>query len=93
MQQNAFWQKSKKIIRDFQFVYREMLLCCRTTHETLQEKYHWEYLFTQKDTRQKKVNEGFEWNKSDEEAMYQSGVGKEKSGRNDICRKRMENRK
>lgn len=25
------------------------------------EKYHWEYLFTQKDTRQKKLDEGFEY--------------------------------
>ena len=42
------------------------------------KKYHWEYLFTQKDTRQKKLNEGFEWIKSDEEAMYQTGLCKEK---------------
>ena len=42
------------------------------------KKYHWEYLFTQKDTRQKKLNEGFEWIKSGEEAVYQTGLCKEK---------------
>ena len=42
------------------------------------KKYHWEYLFTQKYTRQKKLNEGFEWIKSDEEAVYQTGLCKEK---------------
>lgn len=42
------------------------------------KKYHWEYLFTQKDTRQKKLNEGFEWIKSDEDAIRQTGLCKEK---------------
>ena len=42
------------------------------------EKYHWEYLFTQKDTRQKKLAEGFEWIKSGEDAVRQTELCKEK---------------
>ena len=33
-------------------------------------KYNWEYLFTQKETRQKKLDESFEWIKSDEDTVY-----------------------
>ena len=42
------------------------------------EKYHWEYLFTQKDTRQKQVNEGYEWIKSGEDCVRQEGLCPEK---------------
>lgn len=42
------------------------------------EKYHWEYLFTQKDTRQKQVNEGYEWIKSGEGCVRQKGLCQEK---------------
>lgn len=42
------------------------------------ETYHWEYLFTQKDTRQKKLDEGFEWIKAGEDAVRQTGLCKEK---------------
>ena len=42
------------------------------------EKYNWEYLFTQKDTRQKKLDEGFEWIKSGEDAVRQTDLCKEK---------------
>ena len=41
-------------------------------------EYSWEYLFTQKDTRQKKLDEGFEWIKSGEDAVCQTGLCKEK---------------
>ena len=41
-------------------------------------EYHWEYLFTQKDTRQKKLKEGFEWIKSGEASACQTGLCKEK---------------
>ena len=46
--------------------------------ELCKEKYHWEYLFTQKDTRQKKLDEGFEWIKSGEDAVWQTNLCKEK---------------
>ena len=42
------------------------------------EEYPWEYLFTQKDTRQKKLDEGFEWIKRGEDATRQMGLCKEK---------------
>lgn len=42
------------------------------------EKYHWEYLFTQKNTRQKKLDEGFEWIKTGDDAVRQIGLCKEK---------------
>jgi hypothetical protein len=42
------------------------------------EDYQWEYLFTQKAARQRKVNEGFEWIKSGEGAVRRTGVCKEK---------------
>lgn len=41
-------------------------------------RYQWEYLFSQKDTRQKKLDEGFEWIKAGEDAEYQNGLCKEK---------------
>ena len=41
-------------------------------------EYRWEYLFTQKDTRQKKLNESFEWIKSGETSACQTGLCKEK---------------
>lgn len=45
--------------------------------ELCREKYHWEYLFTQKETRQKKLDEGFEWIKSGEDAVRQTNLCKE----------------
>lgn len=41
-------------------------------------EYRWEYLFTQKDTRQKTLNESFEWIKSGETLARQTGLCKEK---------------
>lgn len=56
---------------DALYATEPMMKLCR-------DKYHWEYIFTQKDTRQKKLNEGFEWIKSDEDASRKAGVCKEK---------------
>lgn len=41
-------------------------------------KYNWHYLLTQKGSRQKNLNEGFEWIKAGEDAEYQIGLCKEK---------------
>lgn len=41
-------------------------------------EYNWHYLLTQKGSRQKNLNEGFEWIKSGEDAEYQIGLCKEK---------------
>ena len=38
----------------------------------------WEYLFTQKGTRQKLLGEGFEWIKSGEDSAYMEGMCKER---------------
>ena len=40
-------------------------------------EYHWEYLFTQKEKRQKNLAEGFEWIKAGEGAERQMGLCKE----------------
>lgn len=42
------------------------------------EEYHWEYVFTQKETRQKNLDEGFEWIKGSEDGRRYTGVCKEK---------------
>ena len=42
------------------------------------EKYDWKYLFTQKDTRQKLLNESFEWIKGGDDAKKNTGICKEK---------------
>ena len=41
-------------------------------------EYHWEYIFTQKDTRQKVLGESFEWIKCGEDAIRKEGICKEK---------------
>lgn len=46
--------------------------------ELCREKYHWEYIFTQKDTRQKKLDESYEWIKSGDDSTRQSKLCKEK---------------
>ena len=38
---------------------------------------HWEYLFTQKNSRQRKLDEGFEWIKTGDDAVRQTGLCKE----------------
>ncbi len=55
---------------DALYATEPMMKLCR-------EKYHWEYIFTQKDTRQKLVDEGFEWIKSGG-VKKASGLCKEK---------------
>lgn len=46
--------------------------------ELCREKYHWEYIFTHKDTRQKKLDESYEWIKSGDDSTRQSKLCKEK---------------
>ena len=41
------------------------------------ETYHWEYIFTQKNTRQKKLDESFEWIKAGDDATREMGLCKE----------------
>ena len=56
----------------------DALYAVETFMELCKEKYHWEYLFTQKDTRQRKHDEGFEWIKSGEDAVRYTDLCKEK---------------
>ena len=75
MQQNVFCKKSKKLsetanLGDALYATEPFMHLCR--------KYEWEYLFIQKDTRQKKLDESFEWIKSDEDTVYQTWLCKEK---------------
>jgi len=46
--------------------------------ELCKNEYHWEYLFTHKNTRQKMLGEGFEWIKAGEDAVRQTDLCKEK---------------
>ena len=39
------------------------------------EEYHWEYLFTQKETRQKNLDEEFEWIKGSEDGRRSASGG------------------
>lgn len=72
----------KKIKKDYPrlpiCIQGDALYAAESFMKLCKEEHHWEYMFTQKDTRQKKLNEGFEWIKSGEEAIRQIGLFKEK---------------
>ena len=61
---------------DALYATEPMMYLCR--------EYHWEYIFTQKDTRQKVLGECFEWSKCGEEGIQKEGICKEK-GRSNEC--------
>lgn len=76
---------AKRLLERIKKEYPRLPVCIQgdALYETepfmrLCREYHWEYLFTQKDTRQKKLNEGFEWIKSGETSACQTGLCKEK---------------
>ena len=79
---NAAKRLLKKIKKDYPrlpiCVQGDALYATEPFMNLCREKYHWEYLFTQKDTRQKKLDEGFEWIKSGKDAMRKKGICKEK---------------
>ncbi|MGN0350698.1 MAG: transposase family protein [Roseburia sp.] len=56
---------------DALYATEPMMRLCR-------EECHWEYIFTQKDTRQKLLGEGYEWIKSGDGAKKKSGLCEEK---------------
>lgn len=75
----------KRLLKRIKKEYPRLPVCIQgdALYETepfmkLCREYHWEYLFTQKDTRQKKLKEGFEWIKSGESSVCQAGLCKEK---------------
>lgn len=77
---------AKRLLKKIKKNYPRMPICIQgdalyatePIMKLCREEYHWEYLFTQKDTRQKKLDEGFEWIKSGEDAVYYTGLCKEK---------------
>ena len=79
---NAAKRLLKKIKKDYKrlpiCIQGDALYATEPLMKLCREEYHWEYLFTQKDTRQKKLDEGFEWIKAGEDAVRCTGVCKEK---------------
>ena len=79
---NAAKRLIKKIKRDYPrlqiCIQGDALYATEPFMKLCRETYHWEYLFTQKDTRQKKLDEGFEWIKTGDDAVRQTGLCKER---------------
>lgn len=81
-EQNA----AKRLLKKIRKAYPRLPVCIQgdalyatePMMELCKKTYHWEYLFTQKETRQKLLGEGFEWIKSGEDATFQTGLCKEK---------------
>lgn len=77
---------AKRLLRKIKKEYPRLPICIQGDAlyatepfmELCREKCHWEYIFTQKDTRQKKLDESFEWIKSGEDSTRQTGLCKEK---------------
>lgn len=75
---------AKRLMRRLKEEYPRLPVCIQGdalyAAETIMQlcrKYGWEYLFTQKDTRQKLLDEGFEWIKSGDGAERKSELCKE----------------
>ena len=56
----------------------DALYAAETIMHLCREKYHWEYLLSHKETRQKTVDESYEWIKSGEGAEKKEGLCREK---------------
>lgn len=76
---------AKRLIKKIKKEYPRLPICIQGDAlyatepfmELCREQCHWEYIFTQKDTRQKKLDESFEWIKSGDDSMRQTGLCKE----------------
>ena len=79
---NAAKRLLKKIKKDYPrlpiCIQGDALYATEPFMKLCKKTYHWEYLLTQKDTRQKKLDEGFEWIKAGDDAIRQKGLCKEK---------------
>ena len=77
---------AKRLLRKIKKEYPRLPICIQGDAlyatepfmKLCREEYHWEYLFTQKETRQKLLDEGFEWIKSGNGAKTQRGLCAEK---------------
>lgn len=76
---------AKRLLRRIKQEYPRLPICIQGDAlyatepfmELCRKTCHWEYLFTQKNTRQKKLGEGFEWIKTGDDAVRQTGLCKE----------------
>lgn len=79
---NAAKRLFKKIKKDYPklpiCIQGDALYATEPFMKLCREKYHWEYLFTQKGTRQRNVDEGFEWIKAGEGGTGAEGLCKER---------------
>lgn len=79
---NAAKRLLKKIKKDYPrlpvCIQGDALYATEPLMKLCRETYHWEYIFTQKDTRQKNLSEGFEWIKEGEDSERYIGLCKEK---------------
>lgn len=79
---NAAKRLMAKIKKDYPrlpiCIQGDALYEAETIMQLCKETYHWEYLFTQKETRQKLLDESFEWIKSGDGAEKRSGLCDEK---------------
>ena len=70
---NAAKRLLEKIKKDYPrlpiCIQGDALYAAEPIMEMCKEKYHWEYIFTQKETRQKILGESFEWIKAKEECQ------------------------
>lgn len=81
-EQNAAKRVLAKIKKDYPrlpiCIQGDALYATEPFMKLCREIYHWEYMFTHKDIRQKKLGEGYEWIKSGDDAERQTGLCKEK---------------
>lgn len=79
---NAAKRLMEKIKKDYPrlpiCMQGDALYAAETIMQLCRENYHWEYLFTQKATRQKLLGESFEWIKNGDGAEKKSGLCEEK---------------
>lgn len=79
---NATKRLLEKIKKDYPrlpiCIQGDALYAAESMMELCRERYHWEYLFTQKETRQKVLDESYEWIKSGDGAEKIKGLCEEK---------------
>ena len=79
---NAAKRLMEKIKKDYPrlpiCIQGDALYAVEPIMKLCRENYHWKYLFTQKDTRQKLLNESFEWVKNGDDAKRITCLCKEK---------------
>lgn len=79
---NAAKRLLKKIKKDYPrlpiCIQGDALYTAENFMNLCRETYHWEYIFTQKETRQKSIDESYEWIKNGDGAEKITGLCKEK---------------